>query len=287
MTISNNTELLLDNGAMLSVLYRGKNIKDLCVLSIETEFYKELGFKTSVDSKYLDVLRDRPLFIERLNITGFDCIDMPPNIWFQDFLPESPLIKKFGEKFLKNSKDYKDRIVTAIRAKKAQFTERCITFLERFNLQNSENIQDLLLIRFYPAKPVFTSNDKLLEAVKDNIFDAYHTVGENGTELIPALVELGGSTNSIALTDNKEVLQAVKNQWFNLIKYERDVFLKNLNSIKKETEQTQESQLQFEEYEALLQNIDRIAIDNCQTVTEVIKVWPAVMQPQPWYVYGY
>lgn len=291
MIVHDSIKMLLEHGVLLQVIFGTKDEKVFYTLTCETSFYKELGFKTNVITKYIDILRDLPFYVEGLTLHGYDCINLPAGIRSEDFKPNSFMQKTFGQKFLKTSNEYKLNITDTIKMRKAEFVERCITFLDRFNLENRANRKDLALLMFYPDQPNFSSADKLLDAIKTNIVDTYHLLGEKGVGIIPALTEIGISTNSILECSNSEIINAVKNQWFNLIQYEKTLEQQRINSIKNnmllENSYTADHLNQFEEYNFMLMNIKKSTIDKCKTVKEVIAFWPAILQPQPWYVYEY
>jgi hypothetical protein len=295
------TKLLLSNGAILQVIFNGKDNKVFHTLACETAFYKKLGFKTNVIDRFIDILRDIPFSFDKLTLHGFDCIGLPPNIMFEDFLPNSFMQKTFGKEFLKSSEDYTTGIIDKIKTKKAEFADRCILFLDRFNLQNDSNCDDLAALMFYPHKSVFPDKDSQIQAIKNNIIDLFHLMSEKDARILPALIEIGISTNSILECDDKAIVDMVKNQWFNLINYEKNMEQQRIKSIrdnfllenKHTANNLNQSDIladylnQFEEYNSMLMNINRDAINDCKTIKEIIAIWPAVLQPQPWYVYEY
>jgi len=291
MTAHERTRLLLSHGAPLQVIFNGDNDKTFYTLACDTAFYKELGFKTNVTAEFIDVLRDIPFSFDNLIIQGFDCMDMPVGVRFEDFIPGSFMQKTFGEKFLKSSNNYINAITETIKKKKADFIDRCILFLDRFNLANESNCDDLVNLMFFPYKPVFSNKNDQLNAINKNITDMYHLVSEKNVNIIPALVEIGVSTNSILECNRPEIINAVRNQWFNLIQSEKNLEQLRVNSIRDnmlaENNCTADYLNQFSEYDSMLKNIDRNAIDSCKTIKDIIATWPAILQPQPWYVYEY
>lgn len=290
LSIEEKAKLVLTRGGILRVLFSKNN--DTCYAIVcETKTFIKLKEKSPVDSPYLDILREVSFDFNDKNIVGYDCFDLPPNIIFSDFLPDAPLVKAVGENFLLNDDTYIKKITELIDSIKARYTSNYISHLERYYIGTEDNFKDLLLIRFYPQIVPCNNREQVLELVKTSIADNYHNLEINGCQLIPALAELGATTNSIFNTTDSYALDAVKHQWFKLIQQERDNVKENIEMlrqqwIEKNTDQLDEQYLQqFSEYENMLDNVNEDIVKTCSNVKEVISAWPAILQPQPWYIY--
>ena len=290
LSIEEKAKLVLRRGGILRVLFSKNN--DTCYAIVcEAKTFTKLKGKPLIDSPYLDILREVSFDFNDKNIVGYDCFNLPPNIIFSDFLPDAPLVKAVGENFLLNDDAYIKEITELIDNIKARYTNNYISHLERYYIGTEDNLKDLLLIRFYPQIVPCDDREQVLELVKTSIADNYHNLEINGTQLIPALAELGATANNILNTTNSRTLDAVKRQWFKLIQQERDNTKENIEMLRqqwvvKNTDQLDEQYLQqFSEYENMLDTINRDIVKICNNVKEVISSWPAILQPQPWYIY--
>lgn len=302
LSIEEKAKLVLTRGGILRVLFLRNT--DVCYAIIcETKTYNKLKKESPVNSEYLDILREVSFDFNDKNIIGYDCFDLPPNIIFSDFFPDAPLVKTVGEDFLLHDEAYIKKVIETIDSLKARYISNYISHLERYYVGTEDNLKDLLLIRFYPQIVSYDNREQVLELVKTSIADNYHNLEIDGGQLIPALAELGATTNNILNTTDSRAIEAVRHQWVKLIQQERDNAKESIKIVRqqwvglrqqwieKDTEQLDANQLddqqlqQFSEYEDMLDDINGDIVKTCNSVKEIISTWPAILQPQPWYIY--
>jgi hypothetical protein len=95
-------------------------------------------------------------------------------------------------------------------------------------------------------------------------------------------------------------INAAKKVWYNFIEKDRNTLIEHLLEKKKQFLEkhkagkfneegwvnADEYTTQFDEYIALLMEINIHILDECRTMLEIINVWPELVTPQPPYTYG-
>lgn len=290
MTLVEKAKLLLVRGVVLRILYKNPAKLNVYAMVCTKEFYNKIKSPLPLQCEYVDIFRKTKFEFPDETLIGFDCIDMPQGLFFADFLEDSLITNKFGLNFLFDNNEYIEKITNTVNTKEAEYIQYFIYHLEKYYTGNDDDIKDLLSIRFYPLSIAYSNRDDALEKVKNSISDQYHILEENGKPIIPALTQLGATTNDILQTNNENIIKAIKSQWYKMVSQERDIALENLENLRHEwveanTGNEEDAFEQFKEYKQMLLDINDSIVSNCKTVPDIIKTWPVAIQPQPWYVY--
>lgn len=276
---------LLDHDVMLRLLYETSSNLIMYAIVCKHSFYSFLKGSTNTVAEYFDVLREQKFCLpESSKVIGFDCFKLPQGTSLNDISNNSNSFK------LRNNQEYINQLIATIDTLKADFISNLIYHLEDYHHNNGDTVNELLTIRFYPNSVGASTFEETLKLAKDSIIYNYHIFTELGHSIVPALKRLGATTNLIIDETSPPIITAIRKQWLNIIYKERDIMLKNIQTLAQEYKLQQPADTdyieQFEDFKKLLINLDVSPIHTCSTIKQIISFWPAIMQPQPPFVYG-
>jgi hypothetical protein len=282
---------VLSKGAVIKYDYtEGSATKYKIICSKDLLPYLDIPITS--DAPYYDVILDTEFDIENKSSSGISYIDMPQNIHLPDLISNNEF--PFNKPFLMENKHYIASIKNTLANYKAKFISHCLDLIEPYQTASESILDDLYFTRWYPAKREDMCRQELLTLIQKDITEKYFIVLETNEPILPAFIKLG-LTNTALNNNNEDFVSAVKRLWYNLVITERNTAINNIENKKAELladKNLGESDIIFykEQYDLYAQMLNSISFDligKCTTVKEVITTWPAVLQPQPWYVYDY
>jgi len=163
--------------------------------------------------------------------------------------------------------------------------------LWEFKNLTDDEIFDLCVLRFYPKK--FKKTKNMYQKIKNDI-DEKHFICDHQDDItdasvstIPAFKLFGISDKNLDV-DDVYFVNSLKNRWYTLIQNQKKEIIQKLKDtdvsfLNKNEQKEYNNEINLFQNELDLINFN--SLSNLKTAKDVIKYWPDVLQPSPYFLY--
>ena len=249
---------------------------------------KLFGIKRA-STELTDVITEQPVMFDGKTVTGFENLYVPKYLFLDDFQNHTEITNIFGTDFLLQSKHYIETTIKKIREERARFILYSMEQLEPCNSLSDELLSDYYFVKFYPEKRGNLTKDETYNKIKADSTKKYFFLKDRkSNEVKPPFKKLGILNTSENIED-PEYIKSFKNIWYSIIEGQKKEQLHQIqitkNNLLKASGIDREDFLQqCDTLESMINEVNKDILSNCNSVAEIIKIWPNILQPEPWFM---